>query len=286
MPQSNSKQPITGNGEQYYTIYVGKAPREAFAVDKDSEKLLRAASPFFAAKFDEQKRIIKLPSFDPETFRDYKDWLHTRRSNPRLQADSPERMKEWRPVCQAYVLGEHLKDYGYCNAMADVLAKYAGTSSEGSVKDLLACVENVFSRTARTSPIRNLLIDTIDGRILSTLPHAKLQSRLEALPQFTAGLFMRQKSKKIQSQWSDTCQYHHHKSGESCHADTETSIWTDIRNMFHDWSFFISTNAQGINDSYHAFQPCVSSTYTVLEKLREKCKAAFFWCKGFVKAHL
>ncbi|OAG09590.1 uncharacterized protein CC84DRAFT_1255607 [Paraphaeosphaeria sporulosa] len=290
MSKSNSKQTIAVNGEQLYTIYVGKAFSECFSVDKDLETLLRAASPFFAAKFHEQKRLIKLPTFDPQDFRSYKDWLHTRRASPHRQADFIESRceNEWGHICQAYVLGERLQDYSYCNVMVDVLAKKSSTASDQSVKDILACVENVFTRTARTSPIRNLLIDTVYSRIFSTLPDAECMTRLEALPmvpQFTAGLFMR-KGKSIKPQWSDPCQYHRHDRGEPCFADTEPSIWKDMRAMFHDWCSFICTNAKGISDSYQAFRPCVSSTYTVLKKLGTKCTAAFSWCRALVKAHL
>ena len=45
-----------------YLIHVGEAShREVFSVDKDSQELLRASS-FFAAKFGEKKRVIKLPT--------------------------------------------------------------------------------------------------------------------------------------------------------------------------------------------------------------------------------
>jgi hypothetical protein len=44
-----------------YTILVSNDVGSQFLVDKDSQDLLRAASSFFAAKFDEEEQIITLP---------------------------------------------------------------------------------------------------------------------------------------------------------------------------------------------------------------------------------
>jgi hypothetical protein len=193
----------------------------------------------------------------------------------------PEDKSKWPLICQAYLLGEHLKDDNYCNAMADELAQAASTATEQSVQDLL--LNDVVKRTADGSPIRDLLLDIANCRIASPL----LDARLEARPGLVVAMFRRQQQRNnTRPPWFDTCEYHKHENGEPCLAVTEPSILTDMYHMFHDWRSFISTSFQGINNSFQAFRPCVSSTYTVLKKLGAKCKAAFSWCRGFLKDHL
>jgi hypothetical protein len=193
----------------------------------------------------------------------------------------PEDKTKWPRICQAYLLGEYLKDDNYCNAMADELAQAASTATEQSVKDLL--LGNAFDRTAEGSPIRNLLLDMANCRIASPL----FDARLEARPGLIVAMFKRQQQRNnTRPPWFDTCEYHNHESEESCRAVTEASILTDMYRMLNDWKSFIGTSLQGVSNSFQAFQPCVSSTYTILKKLGAKCKAAASWCRGFLKACL
>ncbi|KAL5461280.1 hypothetical protein PMIN06_002263 [Paraphaeosphaeria minitans] len=300
MLEPNSKQHIAGNGKHPYTIYVGKASIEPFSVDKDLETLLRAASPFFAAKFDEQKRVIKLPTFSPEDFRAYRDWLHSRRRSPRHQAELPEGKTNWYHIYQAFLFGEHLQDYSYCNTTTNMLlaAAYTATTKQ-SVKELLACTENVFISTAENSPIRKLLFDVVKWQASSVLSRAELAAQLRTIPDFSAewSAYMCECGSMTASPWSNTCKYHRHIDGDSCYASTEDSLRSSFQKMLHDWTGFMNTAVhtsfqaigvcrQAVTASFQAFRPCVLSTYTVLQKLGSECKVAFSWCRAFVKTHL
>lgn len=193
---------------------------------------------------------------------------------------------EWQRICEAYLLGEKLQDHNYCNAMADVLVRAASKATKDSIGGLLDCVEHVFLKTEDTSPIQWLLIDIIDSRIIRGASKVEKKIILQARPKFTLARSIRHEEHSItRLRCSDICHYHVHK-GKPCHANTETSIWTNMCDVFHDWIGFISTSTQGISDSYQAFRPCVSSTYTVLGKLGAKCKAAFYWCRGVLRDHL
>ncbi|KAJ4351673.1 uncharacterized protein N0V89_007016 [Didymosphaeria variabile] len=178
MPQRKTKS---------YIILVGDPPCEAYPVDKDFESLLRAASPLLATKLDEQKETIPLPTFEPQDFRTYKDWLHARRLAP-CPKIGLEDTTEWRRICQGYLLGDHLQDFNYCNAMADALLRAASKVTAEPSKDFLATVEHVFSATGNDSPIRTLLFDITFHWVRSGI----WKPLLESSPKFTAALCIEQ----------------------------------------------------------------------------------------------
>lgn len=190
-------------------------------------------------------------------------------------------------MCQNYLLGKHLQDHDYCNAMVDVLRHATRKVIGKPGQDLLCSVEHVFSSTSPHSPICKLFLDIAiyHWKPMGFLPPELLKS----LPNFTPELCDRLGNPTTRSPFrpgADTCAFHYHTTGHTCEASNEQSLWTSLECMADDWAYSTTVSVEGINNSLQAFRTCISSTYIVLKQMSKKCKAAWAWCRRILKAQL
>lgn len=113
-------------------------------------------------------RVIELPEEDAEAFALYRTWIYTGQlailpEPPYPSAPAPaleEVDQHYHTLAYAYVLGEHLLDKQFKNAIADVYVLYArGMPPSSRYYPSHEEIRILYDGTGPNSPIRQLLVD-------------------------------------------------------------------------------------------------------------------------------
>ncbi|KAK2598094.1 hypothetical protein QQS21_005805 [Conoideocrella luteorostrata] len=191
-----------------------------------SEKLIRAASPFFDKAFggewDESKsRTIELREHDAEVFRTYLYWLHLHKLAVRNDEPGFAGNEEYIHLAKAYVLGDFLSDFEFKDAVLDAILEKSNSEAHDGRKwnPVGPVIRHIYDNTLDCSKARQLLVDlyTLHGRGDWLRDWADPEDLpKEFLLDLAVALLDKRVRPKAATQLGP-CHYHQHQPTQSCY---------------------------------------------------------------------
>lgn len=210
-------------------IIVGEAfpspPAETFYIDAG---VLQKGGDFFLRALKKewkegQKRCIKLPIDEPDTFRVYAQWLYTGKLFCKSEGEA--KGGGTMGLCEAYTLGDRLMDRVFQDRILDaLLSSILDSGEETMILPSVGTVDYVCRNLTSDSPIRRFMLDLVvrccardDGwpEFLNNVNQAFLADVVLAMVDKVNGTHEAMADDVMRC---PGCRYHHHHKDQPCPA--------------------------------------------------------------------